>query len=79
MRRLKEEALALLGTLAVVCIGSLVFVTITMPFVFPFVVAGVVALVWRNSKRSTPASGSPVGPRRRVKRLGRPSPSPMPA
>ena len=80
MRRLKEEALALAGTFAMVLIGSLAFVTLTMPFVFPLVVAGAIALGWRHHARSKAAPRSPVArPPLDVKPASQRSPSLIPA
>lgn len=70
MRELKQEAAALAGTFAVVLVGSLAFVTLTMPFVFPFVLAVGIAYLWRHRKGSSAAPGSPVArPPPRVKPL----------
>ncbi len=79
MKQLKQEALAVAGTIAVVLIGSLAFVTLTMPFVFPFVVVAAIAFLWRKSSKATP--GSPIArPPRRVRPpVGRHSPRPLPA
>lgn len=79
MTRFKEEILALAGTIAVVLVGSLAFVTLTMPFVFPFAVLAAIALVWRHSKRSSAAPGSPVArpPRRLSPPASRHSPRPV--
>lgn len=53
MKTLKEEALAIATLVAVVLVGGLAFATMTMPFVFPFVLAGAVVLLSRFRKRST--------------------------
>jgi hypothetical protein len=60
MKHFKEEFLALAGTIAVVMVGSLAFVTLTMPFVFPFAVVAAAVLLWRHVKRPAPAPGRPV-------------------
>ena len=80
MKTLKEEALAVAGTIAVVLVGSLAFVTLTMPFVFPFAVVAAIAFAVRHN-HSKAAPGSPVArPPRRVKpHLGGHSPRPLPA
>ncbi len=80
MRQVKEEALALVGIFTAVLIGALAFVTLAMPFVFPFVLLAAIALAWRHNKRSQAAPRSPVaGPPRYVKPMsGRHSPSPLP-
>jgi hypothetical protein len=65
MRQLEEETLALAGTIAAVLIGSLAFVTLTMPFVFPFVVVAAVAYLWRRGSKAAPR-GPVAGPRPRV-------------
>ena len=79
MKTLKEEALAVATLIAVVLVGSLAFVTLTMPFVFPFVVAGVILFAVRHRMKGAP--GSPVArpPRRARPLTGRPSPRPLPA
>ncbi len=79
MRHFKEEFLALAGTIAVVLVGSLAFVTLTMPFVFPFAVVAAIALVWRHGRRPTAAPGSPVArpPRRLSPPANRHSPRPV--
>lgn len=79
MKNFKEELVALAGTIAVVLVGSLAFVTLTMPFVFPFAVVAAVALVWRYARRPTAAPGSPVArpPRRSSPPASRHSPRPV--
>ncbi len=52
MKTLKEEALAVATLFAVVLVGGLAFATMTMPFVFPFVLAGAIVLLARFRKRS---------------------------
>jgi hypothetical protein len=81
VRQFKEEALAVVGTFAAVLIGSLAFVTLMMPFVFPFVLVAAAVFAWRHNRR---ASGSPRSPAARPQRpakpmSGRRSPSPLPA
>ena len=52
MKTLKEEALAIATLVAVVLVGGLAFATMTMPFVFPFALAGAIVLLVRFRKRS---------------------------
>ena len=51
MPQLKDEIFAMVGTFAAVAIGSLVVLTLFMPFVFP-VVAVVAVLAWQRVNRS---------------------------
>ena len=68
MKTLKEEALAAATIIAVVLVGTLAFVTLTMPFVFPFVAVGAIVLLVR--RRTKGARGNPAGrPPRRATRL----------
>lgn len=79
MKQLKEEVLAVASVIGVVLVGSLAFVTLTMPFVFPFVAVGVIAYLWRRDKGSSASPRTPVAkPPRRVKPMGR-HPRPLPA
>jgi hypothetical protein len=79
VRQLKEEALSLVGTLAVVLVGSLAFVTLMMPFVFPFAAAAALALAWRHHARSKAAPRSPLaGTPRSVKQASGRSPRLIP-
>lgn len=68
MKTLKSEALAAATIIGVVLVGALAFVTLTMPFVFPFVAVGAVVLLVRRRTRG--ARGNPAGqPLRRATRL----------
>ena len=69
VRQLKEEALAVVGTFAAVLIGSLAFVTLMMPFVFPVVLVAAAVFAWRHSRRS---SGAPRSPAARPQRPAKP-------
>ena len=51
MLQLRDEVFAIAGTFAAVAIGSLVVLTLFMPFVFP-VVAAVAVLAWYRVNRS---------------------------
>jgi hypothetical protein len=64
MKTLKEEALAAATVVPVILVGSLAFVTITMPFVFPFAVVAAIAVAARRRTKGAP--GKPFGrlPRR---------------
>ena len=79
METLKEEALAVTTVDAVVLVGSFAFVTLTMPFVFPFVAVGAIVFAVRHRTKGAP--GSPVArpPRRARPLAGRHSPRALPA
>jgi hypothetical protein len=68
IKTLMEEVLAVATVAAIVLVGSLAFVTLTMPFVFPFVAVGAIAFAVRHRTKSVP--GNPVG---RPPRPARPS------
>ncbi len=79
MKTLKKEALAVVTIIAVVLVGSLAFVTLTMPFVFPFVAVGAIVLLIRRRTKGAP--GDPVGrpPRRATHLAQRKSSRPLAA
>lgn len=79
MKTLKEEALAAATVVPVILVGSLAFVTVTMPFVFPLAVVGAIAVAARRRTKAGPRN--PVGrpPRRARSFAESESPGPLAA